>query len=280
MADTPAQDTVRRAAGDAAALLDLARAVAAEAAEELLRRVGRVEGLAAKSTATDPVTDADRASEALIAARLTAARPDDGLLGEEGASRPSRSGLTWVVDPLDGTVNYLYGLGRWSVSIAVRDDAGTVAGVVHEPLAGRVFTAVRGAGARLTDAHATRELRIPPARPLEAALIATGFGYSAERRAEQARTLQTLLPEVRDIRRMGTAAVDLCSVALGEVDGYYERGIKWWDVAAGVLVVTEAGGQALVEPDPFTAGRELRAVAAAPALYRRLRRALVASGTW
>jgi myo-inositol-1(or 4)-monophosphatase len=194
----------------------------------------------AKSSETDPVSDADRAAEELIAAALAAERPDDGLLAEEGSHADSGSGRRWVVDPLDGTVNFLYGFQAWCVSIAVEDADGGLAGVVHDPLHGETFAALRGRGATLNGAP----LAVRDGDRLEVALIATGFGYAAERRAWQADLLTRILPRVRDIRRGGAAALDLAWVAAGRLDGYYEFGLKPWDWAAGRLLVEEAGGAA------------------------------------
>lgn len=223
-------------------LLDLAVRAARAAGDELLRRYGHVQGLSTKSSATDPVTDADRASERLLAELITGERPQDGLLGEEGSDRPSDSGLVWVVDPLDGTVNYLYQLGNWAVSVAVEDQDGAVAGVVHDPVLRRTFTATRGGGAWLAD----RRLQVNDPVPMSRALVGTGFGYLPERRAAQGALVARLLPQIRDIRRYGSAALDLCAVAAGYLDAYFEEGVQRWDVAAGGLVAREAG--ALMSP--------------------------------
>ncbi len=224
---------------DAAPLLDLAESVAREAGRLLLERFRRpATGVDSKSSATDPVSDADRDAETLIRSRLLAARPDDGLLGEEGSSIAGGSGVRWVVDPLDGTVNYLFGLPEWAVSVACEDEHGTLVGVVHIPTRGETFTATRGAGARLDGAP----IAVSGASELASALIATGFSYVAEVRRAQAAALATILPSVRDIRRGGSAAVDLASVACGRVDGFYEVGLNPWDLAAGALLVREAGG--------------------------------------
>jgi myo-inositol-1(or 4)-monophosphatase len=222
---------------DTAALLDLAVRVARAAGAELLSRYGRIEGLDTKSSATDPVSDADRASEALMVQMLLAERPDDGLIGEEGASRPSASGLTWVIDPLDGTVNYLYGLDNFSVSIAAEDSSGGLVGAVYDPVVNRMYTAVRGGGAFLDG----RRLGVNEPVALDRALLATGFGYTAERRGAQAAIIARLLPCIRDIRRMGSAALNLCEVAAGHLDAYWEEGVQHWDVAAGRLIAVEAG---------------------------------------
>ncbi len=254
---------------DPADLLDLAVRAARAAGRELLSRYGDVQGLATKSSATDPVTDADRASERLLAGMITAERPQDGLLGEEGASRPSESGLIWVVDPLDGTVNYLYELGNWAVSVAVEDGAGALVGVVHDPVAGRTFTATRGGGARLDG----RVLRVNEPVPMHRALSATGFGYLPERRATQGALLARLLPRIRDIRRYGSAALDLCAVAAGNIDAYFEEGVQQWDVAAGGLVAREAG--AIMTPCTPT-GVPTGWLVAGPTLHPELEQALTA----
>ncbi|MFE6970505.1 inositol monophosphatase family protein [Isoptericola sp. NPDC057653] len=229
---------------DVEALRALARSLACEAGA-LVRdgRPARVEVAATKSSAVDPVTEMDRASEALLRARLAAERPHDAILGEEGDDVPGTSGLTWVLDPIDGTVNYLYGVASYAVSVAVV--AGPVdperwtalAGCVHSVVDGRTWTAARGGGAERdgTPLHVNR-----PAS-LAGSLLATGFGYASERRAEQARVLVDVLPRVRDIRRLGSAAIDLCLLADGAVDLYYERGLNPWDLAAGALVAAEAG---------------------------------------
>ena len=229
-------------------LRELAVRLAFAAGAELLARQRSLSidaaGVETKSSASDPVSAADRASEKLITDGLTADRPGDGLLGEEGASRPSTTGLTWVIDPLDGTVNYLYGRLDWSVSIAVEDEEGALVGVVHQPRTGTTWSAVRGAGA-FRDDRCLGPLRNAV---LDSALVATGFSYLPERRAEQAALLQDLLPAVRDIRRGGSAALDLCSVADGTADAYYEHLIQPWDVAAGALIAHEAGATVVRQP--------------------------------
>lgn len=249
---------------DAAALLDLAVAVATRAGAELLARRGDVGRVDHKTSATDPVSEADRASERLITQELLAARPDDGLLGEEGADRRGTTGLRWVVDPLDGTVNYLYGLQDWAVSIACEDGEGALVGVVHDPLRRETFTAARGEGAECNG----RPLQVNDPVRLPQALIATGFAYDPGHRRAQARVVASLLPQIRDIRRAGGAALDLCSVAAGRVDGYYEDSTSRWDWAAGALIAAEAG--AVVSP--------LRdgLLVAGPALHASLAEALTA----
>lgn len=217
----------------------LAEEIAREAGEMLLaKRPARPEVLATKSSPTDVVTALDRASEELIRTRIKAVRPDDAILGEEGGSTGGGR-IRWIVDPIDGTVNFLYGLPDWAVSIAVEIDGEVVAGVVNVVPRGEVFTAAKGEGAWL----AGERLRCNTGVPLDRALIATGFGYEVGRRKVQAEVLTHVLPRVRDIRRAGSAAADLCSVAAGRVDGYYERGPQVWDYAAGGLVATEAGAR-------------------------------------
>ncbi|WP_242886584.1 inositol monophosphatase family protein [Actinomadura litoris] len=226
-------------------LLELATATAREAGRMLVdkRPLEGPDVVQTKSSPTDVVTQMDRAAESLIIDRITAARPDDGFLGEEGGTREGASGVRWVIDPIDGTVNYLYDLPDWAVSIAAESGGVTLAGAVVLPRRGETYTAARGAGALLHGPSGTRELRVSPSVPLERALVATGFGYSAARRASQAQVLTGVLPAVRDIRRGGSCCVDLCALAAGRVDAYYERGVQEWDVAAGALIVQEAGGR-------------------------------------
>jgi len=209
------------------------------AGELLLERYGRpARGVESKSTATDLVSEADRVSEEAVRELLAGERPDDGLLAEEGSSQESASGRRWVIDPLDGTVNYLYGLPAWCVSVALEEADGALVAVVHDPLRDEIFTAERGRGAAVNG----EAIQVSGEERPERALIATGFSYSAEVRAEQAEVLSRVLPRFRDIRRAGAAALDLAYLAAGRVDGYYERGLKHWDWAAARLIVTEAGG--------------------------------------
>jgi myo-inositol-1(or 4)-monophosphatase len=228
-------------------LLELALAAAREAGVLLLDRFGGpASGVESKSSTTDMVSDADRAAERLLLDRITAARPHDGILGEEGGSVAGTSGLRWVVDPLDGTTNYLFGYPVWSVSVACEDDRGGVVGVVHDPVRGETFAAARGEGATLNG----RRVRTRTPRGLGRALVGTGFAYAPRDREFQARVLTRLLPRVRDVRRGGSAALDLAWVACGRLDGFYEWGIKHWDRAAGILLVAEAGGAVSVfEPE-------------------------------
>jgi len=233
---------------------------------------GRPEVADTKSSPTDVVTEMDRAAEVLIRQRLVAARPQDAILGEEGGEKAGRYGpgrVRWVVDPLDGTVNYLYGLADWSVSIAAEVDGTVVAGVVTVPSHGEVFTATLGGGAWLEAGGATVPLRCNTGVPLEQALVSTGFGYEVPRRAVQGEVVGAVLPRVRDIRRGGSCAVDLCSLASGRVDAYYERGVNYWDWAAGGLVATEAG--ALLGGLARAAASPSMTIAAEPVLFGQLR---------
>jgi myo-inositol-1(or 4)-monophosphatase len=224
-------------------LLELARATAEEAA--VLVGAGRstaADQVDTKSSPVDVVTAVDTASEALIVRRLTEARPDDGVLGEEGAAREGTSGVRWVVDPIDGTVNFLYGLPAYAVSIAAEVDGRSEVGVVLNVATGELFTAVRGRGAWLTaPGAAAMQLHGSAPQSLEQTLVATGFGYRVEQRRAQGAVVAQLLTEVRDIRRNGCASLDLCSAAAGRVDAYYELDLKPWDHAAGALVAAEAG---------------------------------------
>jgi myo-inositol-1(or 4)-monophosphatase len=222
--------------------LELAERAARAAGELLLGYYGRdPQGLDSKSSDTDLVSDADREAERAIRELLRAERPADGLLAEEGSRSDGESGRRWIVDPLDGTVNFLYGFPAWAVSIALEDGDGLAVGVVHSPVHRETFSAARGEGARLGDRH----LRVRDPSHLGRAMVATGFSYEPERRAEQAEVMRRLLPRARDIRRAGAAALDLAWVAAGRVDAYYERGLKTWDLAAGQLLVKEAGGAVL-----------------------------------
>jgi myo-inositol-1(or 4)-monophosphatase len=225
-------------------LADLAETIGREAASLADRR--RREGVVVadrKSSIVDVVTAADREVEALVRRRLADARPDDAFLGEESGTAEGTSGVTWVVDPIDGTVNYLYGSSQYGVSVAaVQGEAHparwtALSGVVVAPATGDVFRAERGRGAVLNG----RALHVGAPSSLAESLVATGFGYTEERRRDQVRVLGGFIGRVRDIRRAGAASLDLCAVATGTVDAYYERGINPWDMAAGALVAEEAG---------------------------------------
>jgi len=190
-----------------------------------------------KSTPTDPVTQFDRSAEALIVETLRSRRPDDSIVGEEGADHTGSSGLVWHIDPIDGTANFVYDLPAWCTSVAVADHEGPLAGAVFAPVTDELFAAARGAGATLNGAP----IRCSAASALELALIATGFNYSPTTRERQAERLAMLLPRVRDVRRFGSAALDLCFVAAGRFDAYFEEHLNSWDLAAGVLIASEAG---------------------------------------
>jgi myo-inositol-1(or 4)-monophosphatase len=260
-------------------LLDLAREVALTAGRLVRqRRAEGVEVAASKSSPEDIVTHADRESEALIRSLLAKARPDDGFFGEESDADAGSSGLTWVVDPIDGTVNFLYGIPHYAVSIAVVEgdpDPATwraLAGAVVNPAAGEIFTATDGGGAFLGE----QPIRVAPAVELSHALVGTGFSYRAEGRLSQAAIVAQLIGRVRDIRRMGTASLDLCFVACGRFNAYYERGLNPWDHAAGSLVAREAGAVVHgLRGEPATAEFLL---AAEPAVAAELERALLKLG--
>ena len=206
-----------------------------------LRAGGGPLGVDAKSSPTDVVTEVDRASERWLADELARLRPDDALIGEEGADRSGGSGVRWIVDPIDGTVNFLYGLRPYAVSVAAERDGRVVAGAVHDPTSGETFSAALAAGAYLDGVPIGGHW---VAAELATAVIATGFGYDAGVRAGQGEVLAGLLPRIGNLRRLGSAALDLCYVAAGRLDGYYEHGLKDWDRAAGLLVATEAGAVA------------------------------------
>lgn len=245
-------------------LAALAERAARAAGALLLEHAARgFSEVATKSSPTDMVSAADLASEQLIAELLEAERPDDARHGEEGGRHAGTSGLTWVFDPLDGTTNYLYGLPQWAVSIAVEDAEGAVAGCVFDPSRGELFAAARRAGTTLNG----RPVRVSGAADLSRSLVATGFAYNRERRVEQARVALGVVAAVRDVRRLGAAALDLAWVACGRLDGYFETGLNPWDIAAGSLLVAEAGGVVTLEPQ----GDSELIVAAAPAIHARLR---------
>ncbi len=259
-------------------LRSVAVGVAREAGDMLADRAGQVEVAATKSSPTDVVTEMDRRSEELIRARILAGRPADAILGEEGGQTGDAAGAParWVIDPLDGTVNYLYGLPDWAVSIAAEVGGTIVTGAVYVPLRGEMFSAVRGHGAfRQADGDDYwTPLHCPPGVPLGKALIGTGFGYRAARRKVQGEVVAALLPRIRDIRRIGVASVDLCAVAAGRLDGFYERGLNYWDWAAGALVATESGAVAGgLNGAPVSSSMT---VAAGPALFGPLADALAA----
>ncbi len=262
---------------DSGELLGLAMAAAGAAAAMLAARrpagpKGRPAVTDTKSSPTDVVTEMDRPAEDLIRSQILAARPGDAILGEEGgATGETGAGqVRWVVDPLDGSVNYLYGLADWSVSIAAELDGTIIAGVVNAPALGEVFTATLGGGAWLHAGDGPPvALRCNTGVPLDHALVSTGFGYEVPRRIVQGQVVGALVPRVRDIRRGGSCAVDLCSLAAGRVDAYYERGVNYWDYAAGGLVATEAG--AVLGGLAGRPASSSMTIAAEPALFAQLR---------
>ena len=253
--DTGASDA---GAPDSEALLRVAVEAATGAGALLAERArgGRERHVSSKSTPTDLVSEADLASEHAIRELLAASRPDDGFVGEEGEDVHGTGGLEWVVDPLDGTVNFLYGIPQWCVSVAVRDRDGTLAGAVYDPNRDELFAAARGSRATLTSAHGTVELgadgdgsgRGLGGEELASAMLATGLAYDADVRAAQGRVLARVAPRVRDIRRFGSAALDLCWTAAGRYDAYFERTVKPWDIAAGALICESVGLRVLELP--------------------------------
>ncbi len=249
-------------------VLELSIRMAHEAGGLLLDRFrGPIGGIETKSSAIDLVSEVDRESEKLLRGLIADHRPCDGVLGEEQGSEAGTSDLRWVIDPLDGTTNYLYGYPAWSVSIAVEDARGTLIGVVRDPLRDETFVAVRGRGATMNGLPIAVTRAFDPA----AALVATGFSYGAAARAVQARALDRVLPAVRDLRRAGSAALDLAWVAAGRLDAFYEVPLMVWDRAAGMLLVREAGGGTSTLP-PIDSGGADGVLAAAPRLHDPLRR--------
>jgi myo-inositol-1(or 4)-monophosphatase len=261
--DADAEDGAR-ATPPADELLEIARSEAIAAGALLLESYlgGHAHEVASKSTPTDLVSEADRLAERVIREGLALRRPDDGFLGEESGEQDGASGLRWVVDPLDGTVNFLFGIPQWAVSIAVQDEHGSLAGVVHDPVRSETFSAVRGGPPiREVPVVASPVTGQPPGAPSEtrtllgsrcedlaSAMIATGFAYDARVRAAQAQVLARVIPRVRDIRRFGSAALDLAWTAAGRYDAYFERTVKPWDIAAGTLLCEAAGLRVLELP--------------------------------
>lgn len=249
-------------------LLEIAVDAARMAGGLLLERAaaGSESQVSSKSSPTDLVSEADLASESAIRRLLSERRPGDGFLGEEGGGSEGSSGLSWVVDPLDGTINFLFSIPQWCVSVAVRDEREVLAGAVYDPNRGELFTGVRGGGARIAqvtgeaarsggpDEQSGAAIALDARREALAAsdmpgvMLATGLAYDARVRAAQAKVLERAVPRVRDIRRFGSAALDLCWTALGRYDAYFERTVKPWDIAAGTLVCEEAGLRVLDLP--------------------------------
>jgi myo-inositol-1(or 4)-monophosphatase len=193
-----------------------------------------------KSSVTDLVTEYDRSVEAHIAAELRRTRPDDAILGEEGTAHGGTSGLTWIVDPIDGTTNFVYDQPSWSCSVAVEHDGVTLAGAVYVPVLDELYSAANGAGATRNGVP----IAVSDRTEIGLALAGTGFSYDPDRRRAQATLIAEIIAEVRDIRRLGSAAVDVCMVACGRLDLYFERHLNVWDVAAGLLIACEAGAVA------------------------------------
>jgi myo-inositol-1(or 4)-monophosphatase len=258
-------------------LADLAWRAATEAGAFLLTQRPDALTVETKSTPTDVVTSMDKAAEHLLHERLLGERPGDGMLGEEGADKDSSTGIRWVVDPLDGTVNYLYRIPLWGVSVAAEDaDLGeTVVGVIFTPESGEGFVGIRGRGAWRIVGDIGERMTVRSCESLGQAMVATGFGYSSELRADQARVVQSLITRVRDIRRTGCAVVDFTWLAAGRTDAYYERNLNPWDVAAGLVIVREAGAVIEHVGDPSDVGTFVVAV---PGIFDALREALTDCG--
>lgn len=248
---------------DPAELLALAIRTA-EAAGALLMQRPEHFAVNEKSSAIDFATQMDHASEQLIVEHLLAVRPDDGVIGEEGSQRKSKSGITWVIDPLDGTVNYFYGLPGWNVSIAAKDEEGVLVGAVYAPTARTLWSASRGGGSYKNGIP----IHCNDPVALDRALISTGFSYDLALRTEQGERIARLIPRIRDLRRIGAAAVDLCHLASGMVDGYFEATLNEWDLAAGGLIATEAG--AIVTGRNGQAPNHEMVIAAGPSLHGQL----------
>ncbi|BBY43032.1 inositol monophosphatase [Mycolicibacterium celeriflavum] len=274
---------------DPVLLRSVAEQLATEAAAFVLHRRAEVFGDAAsapetpgvwtKSSPTDPVTIVDTETERLIRDRLAVLRPGEHVLGEEEGGAPARPGeLTWVLDPIDGTVNFVYGLDAYAVSVAVQRDGVSLAGAVANVPTGAVYSAAVGHGAHRRHADVTAPLRTSSADDLSMSLLGTGFSYDREQRARQAEVLTRMLPAVRDVRRIGSCALDLCMVAAGQLDAYYEDGVHLWDWAAGALIAAEAGATLRLPPGEGSEGGPGFIVAAAPAVAADLDAALRRAG--
>lgn len=254
-------------------LLDLAQRAARAAGEMLRDRFSRPpEGVSAKSSPTDLVSDADRASEGLLVELISSERPDDGFITEESAGKESASGFAWVLDPLDATINFLFGIPWWCVSVAVEDRDGALAGAIYNPNVNEMFTATRGGGAALNGSS----MRVSFRDDIATALIGTGFSYDPGAREEQAEIVARVIPIARDIRRAGSAALDLAHLACGRLDGFYEAPMEHWDKAAGLLMVAEAGGVVTELPGPR--GLTEGAIASGPGLHEALVKLVLGEG--
>ncbi|SOJ54557.1 Inositol-1-monophosphatase SuhB [Mycobacterium simulans] len=269
---------------DPAALRSVAETLAAEAAAFVRSRRAEMLGadtdtgwMRTKTTPTDPVTVVDTETERLLRDRLSQLRPGDPILGEEGGGpadlgASSAEAVTWVLDPIDGTVNFVYGIPAYSVSIGAQVGGVSMAGAVADVVAGKVYSAASGLGAHVTDEQGTHALRCNGVDDLSLALLGTGFGYSPQRRTTQAALLARMLPVVRDVRRIGSAALDLCMVASGQLDAYYEHGLQVWDCAAGAVIAAEAGARVVLPAQNVTGAPVV--VAAAPGIADELLAAL------
>lgn len=256
---------------ETAALLSLAHRLAEEAGQLLLDGLATAEVLGSKSTLTDMVTSMDRSSEQHIVDGIRAARPHDAIVGEEGADFDGTSGVRWIIDPLDGTTNYLYAVPAYAVSIAVEANGVVVAGVVADPSHRETFAATLGGGATCNG----KPIACNDVASLANALVGTGFSYDADRRARQGEVVGQLLPRARDVRRFGAAALDLCWVACGRLDAFYERGLQQWDLEAGGLIAREAG--ATTGDLHGGAASTAFALASAPAIFDDLRLLLLSA---
>ena len=228
-----------------------------------------------KSSGSDLVSEMDRGAETLIVDLITAARPDDSILGEEGADRTGSTGVRWIIDPLDGTVNYLFGIPLWGVSVAVEIDGDVQVGVITIPETHKSYVGISGVGAFCITGESIEQLQVRESKDLSRALLSTGFGYSATRRRLQAEVLTEVLPKVADVRRSGCAVVDLCWLASGFFDAYYETGLNPWDYAAGALIVALAGGQ-VAAPIDGDLGKLI--VASSPGIFTEFSQMLLAVG--
>ncbi|MFM7491327.1 MAG: inositol monophosphatase family protein [Actinomycetota bacterium] len=245
-------------------LLNLAESIARKAGALLMNRPSKFD-LDEKSGVFDFATQMDHESEKLIVAEILSARPDDGLIGEEGANRPSTSGITWVIDPIDGTVNYLYDIPGWCISIGAKDQDGALVGVVFSPATNSLWKASRSNGAYLNDVKIS--CNDPVA--LNRALVGSGFAYDIEKRKIQASLIERLLPEIRDLRRLGACAVDICHVASGSLDAYFEAGVNEWDYAAAGLIATESGAVISIDKGIWN-GEKNMVIVAGPSLHQAL----------
>lgn len=276
---------------DSAELRSVAERLAAEAADFVRRRREEVfsdapqrestgPAVRAKSTPTDAVTIVDTETETLLRDRLAELRPGEHVLGEEGGGSVDASGgcPTWVVDPIDGTVNFVYGLPAYVVSVAVQVDGRSIAGAIAHVVDGALYSAALGHGAHVSRDGTTKPLRCSQVEDLSMSLVGTGFGYDPQLRKRQAAVLATLLPQVRDIRRLGSAALDLCLVAAGQLDAYFEDNLNVWDWAAGALIAAEAGARLRLPPPNGSVGGAGMVVAAAPGVHEAFTSALSRAG--